>query len=346
MNVELTLNVGSPGGTIAPLQEGYYMIGRHRECQIRPKSKSVSRRHCLILNNEDGLGILDLESTRGTQVNGKRLHPKTWHRLNHGDLVRCGKVTIEVSISQPNAKSNGKPQSTSKAHAKLSLPDDSIARQRLASIGTDTPESWHSVDVEMFLSPENIDDENILGQGVEDPSQDSDEIDPATISNEAQTADRQVVTAATSDGAKLSQDTEDLSIFADTPLDDDESASSVDLFNFSDDEGGSNKGGANADGANADGGTHVDSTAESTSESKPPAPKKTKPLKPHKIPKPKRPKGPSRLPSFSLSSLSGDTDTWKMVAAGALALCLLGFAAYQAVGFFKGPEVRVLRDLD
>ena len=54
MAAQLVLASGSRSGLAAPLFEGYYLIGRHEECQIRPKSRSVSRRHCL-LHNHNGL---------------------------------------------------------------------------------------------------------------------------------------------------------------------------------------------------------------------------------------------------------------------------------------------------
>ena len=48
MTVKLILATGSHAGMEETLKPGYYMIGRHEQCQIRPKSRSVSRRHCLL----------------------------------------------------------------------------------------------------------------------------------------------------------------------------------------------------------------------------------------------------------------------------------------------------------
>ncbi|MFK8113739.1 MAG: FHA domain-containing protein [Rubripirellula sp.] len=104
----LILAVGSRAGLAVPIQTGYYLIGRHEECQIRPKSRSVSRHHCLILHREEtGLSVLDLSSTTGTHVNGKRLVPRDWEPLSDGDMIRCGKVQFQVSMDpcQPIAGS-------------------------------------------------------------------------------------------------------------------------------------------------------------------------------------------------------------------------------------------------
>jgi len=98
MLVQLILAQGSRAGVKAGIQEGYYMIGRHAECQIRPKSRSVSRRHCLIHHQPDGVRVLDLGSKSGTTVNGNRLVTLQWIDVAHGDQLRCGKVAFDISI--------------------------------------------------------------------------------------------------------------------------------------------------------------------------------------------------------------------------------------------------------
>lgn len=145
MTVELIITQGSKAGSAAPIHQGYYLVGRLPECQIRPKSKSVSRRHCLLLHNEDGFGALDLKSTRGTHVNGQRLEPHQWCVLNDGDEIRFGKVAFSVSISQPAlAASNpaDHPRDIATKEAKDSSPESA-------------PKSWHNMDVAGFLAQED-----------------------------------------------------------------------------------------------------------------------------------------------------------------------------------------------
>lgn len=100
MTVQLVLGTGSNAGLTAPIHRGYYMIGRHPECQIRPKTRSVSRRHCLLHHDEGVFRVLDLGSTRGTQVNGEKIAPKRWFELADGDELRCGKTTFRVSVER------------------------------------------------------------------------------------------------------------------------------------------------------------------------------------------------------------------------------------------------------
>ena len=145
MSVELIITQGSIAGSPAPIHQGYYLVGRLPECQIRPKSKSVSRRHCLLLHNKDGFGALDLKSTRGTHVNGTRLEPHRWCVLNDGDEIRFGKVAFSVSIKQPALAAN-RPADHPRENANTETDESSPET---------APKSWHNIDVAGFLQQED-----------------------------------------------------------------------------------------------------------------------------------------------------------------------------------------------
>jgi len=149
MTVQLIMTQGSSAGTAAPIHRGYYLVGRHKECQIRPKSRSVSRRHCLLLHNEDGFGALDLKSTGGTFVNGKRLDPHQWCVLHHGDELRFGKVAFEVAINAPALTNTAAVGSASAA--KQQRPQ-TVASRSIA--GEEAPTSWQSLEMAEFLEAE------------------------------------------------------------------------------------------------------------------------------------------------------------------------------------------------
>lgn len=323
MNVELLLNVGSPEGTIAPIQQGYYLIGRSRECQIRPKSKSVSRRHCLVFHNDDGVGVMDLESAGGTKINGLRIKPKTWHILRHGDEVRCGKVTLGVRIAMEaaleTAKSNASQTkqnsglasvdedekgsgSSLRAHSSRRMALAGARSNDLSSRDDHTPESWDNLDLSDYLDD---DDDGDSSDDLLQTGQDRGDSD------------------------------DDLSVFVDTPLESVEANTDVDLDVNSSVE---------VTGGEAPSDWKDDSPpAKKTKKKKS---KDLKPKKPLKIPKAKRPKGPSRLPSFSFSGLGEGTEKWKVIGAFVLAVSLLGFFGYQLTHFVSGPDVRVLEELD
>jgi hypothetical protein len=56
----------------------------------------VSRRHAIIRRDEDCYEIIDLGSTNGTWVNGKRVAPNAPCRLSSGDIIRLGRLNLLV----------------------------------------------------------------------------------------------------------------------------------------------------------------------------------------------------------------------------------------------------------
>ena len=66
---------------LVPLDEGpvirldypVIFVGRHPDCDVRIKSRKISRRHCCIALVENRIVIRDLGSTNGIRVNGKRV---------------------------------------------------------------------------------------------------------------------------------------------------------------------------------------------------------------------------------------------------------------------------------
>ena len=147
MSIQLILTQGSRAGTAAPIHPGYYLVGRHKECQIRPKSRSVSRRHCLLLHNEDGFGAMDLKSTGGTYVNGQRVEPHRWRVLTDGDELRFGKVAFTVSIKIPALAAT---ESSADASA------TSAGSTSGSSTDMEAPESWQNFEVAKFLEIEDL----------------------------------------------------------------------------------------------------------------------------------------------------------------------------------------------
>ena len=75
-------------------------IGRSAGCDVRLPDPSVSTRHATIRATGSEFAILDEGSTNGTWVGGVKLHPHTPRLLRTGDLVRLGRVWLEVSIGQ------------------------------------------------------------------------------------------------------------------------------------------------------------------------------------------------------------------------------------------------------
>ncbi|MBM4321607.1 MAG: GGDEF domain-containing protein [Deltaproteobacteria bacterium] len=77
------------------------VVGRERDSDIALVEDAVSRKHAEISSTEQGVQLLDLDSTNGTYINGK---PVSQVRLTQGDLVKIG-GTIFKFLDSGNVES-------------------------------------------------------------------------------------------------------------------------------------------------------------------------------------------------------------------------------------------------
>ncbi len=68
-------------------------VGRAPRADFIVDAALVSRLHCRLSASDDTVEVVDLESTNGTYVNGKRV---TKARLAKGDTLRVGRVELTV----------------------------------------------------------------------------------------------------------------------------------------------------------------------------------------------------------------------------------------------------------
>ncbi|HSL63264.1 MAG TPA: DUF3662 and FHA domain-containing protein [Gaiellaceae bacterium] len=67
------------------------LIGRSRECDIQLADPNVSRRHAELRQEGASYWIVDLDSTNGIEVNGRKLKRS---KLEHGDRVTMGSTEL------------------------------------------------------------------------------------------------------------------------------------------------------------------------------------------------------------------------------------------------------------
>lgn len=97
MEVKLVVTNGKQAGTKISIKGNSLLIGRGEECNLRPQSSLVSRKHCRIEIAEGAVAIEDFGSTNGTFLNDNRIEGR--HDLHNGDQVRVGMLTFEVQLS-------------------------------------------------------------------------------------------------------------------------------------------------------------------------------------------------------------------------------------------------------
>ena len=67
------------------------VIGRSRECDLRVTDGNASRRHAEVMQENEGYVVVDLGSTNGTELNGRRITRET---LSDGDRITIGATDL------------------------------------------------------------------------------------------------------------------------------------------------------------------------------------------------------------------------------------------------------------
>jgi pSer/pThr/pTyr-binding forkhead associated (FHA) protein len=104
MQMHLKVVGGGHDGKLIAVNSDKFLIGRSEECQLRPKSESISRRHAAIVRKDGRILLIDLKSRNGTHVNEQLLDPSKAKVLKNGDVIRVGKLefvaVLEVGIDK------------------------------------------------------------------------------------------------------------------------------------------------------------------------------------------------------------------------------------------------------
>lgn len=98
MQVKLKVLSGNHEGKEIPVSKEKFLIGRSDSCHLRPKSESISRKHCILVIREGKVLAQDLKSRNGTYVNEKRLPTDRAKVLQPGDVLKLGKLVFEIVI--------------------------------------------------------------------------------------------------------------------------------------------------------------------------------------------------------------------------------------------------------
>jgi hypothetical protein len=91
--VTLTVN-----GTRHSVSERRVVLGRSRECDLRIDDPNVSRRHAELRQEGATYWLIDLDSTNGTELNGRRV---TRAKLSDGDTITLGGTEVVFGRSLP-----------------------------------------------------------------------------------------------------------------------------------------------------------------------------------------------------------------------------------------------------
>jgi pSer/pThr/pTyr-binding forkhead associated (FHA) protein len=142
----LVLTAGTMQGKAIPITLTQFLIGRDRQCHLRPASPLVSNRHCALLVRSGKVYARDLGSTNGTFVNKQRLTGEVL--LHDQDHLQVGPVAFQVRLeATPRVQ---KPAPVPVPRAPVEAVDDEAMAALLLALPEegDSPSAVRGVDSE------------------------------------------------------------------------------------------------------------------------------------------------------------------------------------------------------
>lgn len=130
--MKLSLVVLTPGkmeGKSIPIKIPQFLIGRDPQCNLRPASALISKRHCALLVRGDQVFVRDYDSTNGTRVNDQLV--KGEQELHNQDNLMIGPLLFRVvlEVTPPLSKPTPMPPT-----APAAAHDDEAAAALLLSL--------------------------------------------------------------------------------------------------------------------------------------------------------------------------------------------------------------------
>ena len=104
--------------------EGPLLIGRGEECDVRVQDTKLSRRHCRLEPCTEGWVLVDLDSTNGTMLNGKRVKREL---LSDGLTFNAGGLSMHFEVAQTLDDQVLEMLNDTSPDAALDIPQESIA---------------------------------------------------------------------------------------------------------------------------------------------------------------------------------------------------------------------------
>jgi pSer/pThr/pTyr-binding forkhead associated (FHA) protein len=125
------------------------VVGRGEGCEVRLPDPSVSHRHASIRQRGTDYVIVDEGSTNGTFAGPVRLSPQAPRVIRSGDLVRVGRIWLELRVEQAPPTAN--PQASTREIA-LALVASALAAEGDAAHARVTVESGPDQGKELVMA--------------------------------------------------------------------------------------------------------------------------------------------------------------------------------------------------
>jgi pSer/pThr/pTyr-binding forkhead associated (FHA) protein len=136
----MVLSAGKAAGKALPISGTQFIIGRDPQCNLRPASAMISKRHCAVLVKSGQAFLRDFESTNGTFVNDEQIKGEV--PLKDGDILRLGPLSFKLVIegmpapTKPTPKPKGADMSDEDAAAAMLSMDEETGEVTVSSTET------------------------------------------------------------------------------------------------------------------------------------------------------------------------------------------------------------------
>jgi pSer/pThr/pTyr-binding forkhead associated (FHA) protein len=124
----MVLSEGKSVGKTIPITLSQFIIGRDPQCQLRPSSALISKRHCALIVRGSKLFVRDFGSTNGTFVNDAQVKGEC--EVKNDDLLKVGPLSFRIVLEGASVPLN-KTTPLPKALDEGSGEDDSVAAMLL-----------------------------------------------------------------------------------------------------------------------------------------------------------------------------------------------------------------------
>src|ERR1700761_4689067 len=103
--LKLKILTGKHGGREIEVKRSKFVIGRADDCDLRPTSAEVSRRHCAFHVEPDGAALEDLGGANGTLVDDTVIQGR--YALQGGERIKVGPLEFEAIVSRVTDSTEG-----------------------------------------------------------------------------------------------------------------------------------------------------------------------------------------------------------------------------------------------
>ncbi|NJC97973.1 MAG: hypothetical protein C3F07_08080 [Anaerolineales bacterium] len=84
--------------TLGRLSEGQPIMPDIDLTPYQAYASGVSRLHAVVKREAERVVVMDLGSSNGTYLNGRRINPHMEEEIKHGDVIALGKLKIQVLL--------------------------------------------------------------------------------------------------------------------------------------------------------------------------------------------------------------------------------------------------------